>query len=49
MLAIVFGMIERGGNLIAKVVPNKTATTLRPIILANVITNPSVFEALMDL
>lgn len=34
--AVVFGMLERGGKLRTKVVPNVRRVTLRPIVLANV-------------
>ena len=33
---VVVGMLERGGRLMTKVVPNQRAVTLKPIVLANV-------------
>lgn len=33
---VVMGMMERGGAIITKVVPNQRAVTLQPIVLANV-------------
>ena len=40
--AVVFGMIERGGDLMAKVVPNVRKRTLEPIIRGNVRTGTTV-------
>jgi transposase len=34
---VVMGMLERGGNIITKVVPNQRAHTLQPIVTANVL------------
>src|SRR5262245_5365217 len=33
---IVFGMVQRGGNLMTKVIPNTSRATIEPIIAANV-------------
>ena len=33
---VVFGMLERGGNIVTKVVPNRRSSTLMPIIKATV-------------
>ncbi len=40
--AIVFGMLERGGELMAKVVPNVRKKTLQPIIKENVLPGSTV-------
>ena len=34
---VVVGMMERGGSIITKVVPNQRAVTLKPLVLANVL------------
>ena len=39
---VVFGMVERGGDLMAGVVPNVRKKTLQPIVEANVVTGSTV-------
>ena len=34
---VVMGMLQRDGNVIAKVVPNQRGATLKPVVLANVL------------